>query len=144
MAVKASSDALEAAVRALSRREHSTASLGERLARAGIPPSARAEVIATLLNTGYLDDERFALERARVRAARGGSDAAIRHELEAAGVERELVEHALAELEPEQDRALRVAVRLGGGVRAARALARKGFAQDSIERALPGAVAELP
>ena len=136
--------ALRAASRALGRRDLSTAALDERLRRAGFSAEARAEAIARLVEAGYLDDERFALERACRLAERGAGDEAIRHDLQDKSVELELVDRALASLEPESERAVRIAARLGGGVRAARALARKGFAADSIESALTGAIAEEP
>jgi SOS response regulatory protein OraA/RecX len=49
-------------------------------------------------------------------------------------VSAELVEQAVSTLEPEAVRATRLAVSLGRGPRAARALARKGFEAETIER----------
>ncbi len=144
MTEDAAAGALQAACRALGCRDLSAAALDERLRRAGFSAEARSRAMAQLLEAGYLDDERFALERARALAERGAGDEAIRHDLDGKGVERELVDRALGSLEPERERAARVAERLGGGARAARALARKGFAADSIESALSGVIAERP
>ena len=65
---------------------------------------------------GYIDDERFARDRAAHLAARGYGDEWIRADLEAQGVPAEAVDRALDELEPERERMAREAARLGGGV----------------------------
>ena len=132
----ASPDPLEAAVRALAHRDLSQHELAERLARRGVPESDRRQAIERLTRAGYVDDDRFALGRAQGLAERGRSDAAIRADLEERGVEPELVEQALGSLAPEAERARVQAARLGGGLRAARALARKGFAAESVESAV--------
>ncbi len=128
---------LDAAVRALARRDLSTRQLDERLERTGVPAAARREALASAERLGYLDDERFALGRAEALAERGLGDAAIAYDLEQAGLDESLVAPALGSLAPESERAKHLASSLGGGVRAARALARKGFARESIEAALP-------
>jgi len=142
--VRSPSPALEAAVQALARRDLSSGGLAEWLERRGVPADERAEVIATLLGAGYLDDARFAEERARRLADRGYGDAAIRFDLERKGVAEELAERALAALLPEPERAQELARRFGGGLRAARTLERKGFARGSLEQALPEVVAQDP
>ena len=134
--------ALEAAGRALRARELSRRELEERLERGRIAPAAQAEAIDVLERLGLLDEGRFADDRARALAERGLGDAAIRSELERQGIEAEPAEQALAALEPEAERARRLAVSLGGGVRSVRALRRKGFGEDAIEAAVPSAVAE--
>jgi SOS response regulatory protein OraA/RecX len=85
---------------------------------------------------GWQDDIRFAHDRARFLAERGRGDDAIRWDLEERGLARDHVEAALAGLDPEQERAAALAERLGGGPRAARALAAKGFSADAIEVAV--------
>jgi SOS response regulatory protein OraA/RecX len=124
-------------VRALARRDLSARQLDERLERTGVSADARREALASAERLGYLDDERFALGRAKTLAERGLGDAAIVYDLEQAGLDESLVAPALASLAAESERAKRLASSLGGGVRAARALARKGFARESIEAALP-------
>jgi SOS response regulatory protein OraA/RecX len=82
----------------------------------------------------YLDDGRVAVDRAGRLAERGLGDAAIRADLERRGVPASLAAEAVAELEPEDARAARLTASFGGGLRAARALARKGFEAETIER----------
>ena len=65
-------------------------------------------------------------------AERGKGDAAIRFDLERAGVDRADLEPALAELEPERERAERVVGRRGGGPSTARLLAGRGFDEDVV------------
>ena len=96
----------------------------------------RARALETLTRAGLLDDERFARGRATALAARGYGDAAIGFDLERQGVAAELATGVLEELEPERDRAVRVAAAAGGAARAARVLARRGFGEDAIEAAV--------
>lgn len=136
--------ALDRAVRALARRDHSAQSLRGKLERAGFSAEARDEAVETLAQAGYLDDERFARDRAERLAERGLGDAVIRADLERQGVKAEVAERAIATLEPERERAAGSVVGLGGGLRAARVLARKGFSAESIEHTVPDAVADGP
>jgi regulatory protein len=136
--------ALNRAVRALARRDHSSESLRARLERSGISARAQEEAVETLARAGYLDDGRFARDRAAQLAGRGYGDAWIRADLEAQGVAAEAADAALAELEPERERALREAAKLRGGAQAARSLGRRGFTEDSLESVLARTVAEDP
>jgi regulatory protein len=138
------SRALDRAVRALARRDHSTESLRAKLERAGISERAQGDAVETLARAGYLDDARFAHDRAAHLAARGYGDLWIRADLEAQGVEAEIAEPALATLEPEAERAVREAGKLGGGVRAVRSLDRRGFSEDSLEGLISDVIAEEP
>jgi SOS response regulatory protein OraA/RecX len=131
-------DALARATQALRPRDRSRQALDERLTRAGVPASAREDALETLQRVGLVDDARVAATRAEALAERGFGDAAIRHDLEREGVGAELVEHALAALEPELDRARALVERRGADVRTARWLAGKGFEASSIEEALGG------
>ena len=108
-----------------------------------MPEQERAAALEALSAAGYLDDARFAKERARLLAVRGLANDAIRFDLERRGVERQLIEDAVALLTPEAERARAVAATAGGGVRAARALARKGFPAEVIEPIAHEARAEL-
>ena len=125
-------EALAVATRALARREHSRRSLAERLERAGIREREAEEVLSELERLGLLDDRRFALERARVLAERGKGDAAIRFDLERSGVSRAAVEEALAQLDPERERAERLVVSRGATPATARLLAVRGFDEDVV------------
>jgi len=128
-------EALAASAGALRHRDLSTERLEQRLERRAVPPAERARAVETLTRAGLLDDGRFARRRARALAARGYGDAAIRCDLERQGVDAELAAEALAKLEPERDRAVRLAATAGGAARAARLLARRGFGEDAIEAA---------
>jgi regulatory protein len=128
-------EALAASARALRHRDLSTQRLEQRLERRSVPPAERVRAIEALTRAGFLDDTRFARGRARALAARGYGDAAIRFDLERQSVDAELAVEALAELEPERERAMRVAAAAGGAARAARLLARRGFGDEAIEAA---------
>jgi regulatory protein len=125
-------EALAVATRALARREHSRRSLAERLRCAGVGGSEAEEVLSELERLGLLDDRRFALERARVLAERGKGDAVIRFDLARSGVSGDAVEEALAQLDPERERAERLVVSRGATPATARLLAVRGFDEDVV------------
>jgi SOS response regulatory protein OraA/RecX len=131
--------AIDRAVKALARRDHSSASLKARLARAGVPDDASTQAIDALARAGYIDDARFARDRAEHLAAKGYGNEWIRGDLEAQGAS---ADDAIAALDPEAARAEREAARLGGGVKALRTLARKGFSEESLEPLLRGTAGE--
>jgi regulatory protein len=124
--------ALDAALAALEHRDLSAADLDRRLAAKGYDEAEREDALETLRRTGLLDDRRFAESRTAGLAARGAGDALIRHELVHAGVEDELVADAIALLEPEAERARRIAAQRGYGPKTARYLSGKGFSEDSL------------
>jgi regulatory protein len=126
-------EALAVATRALARREYSAHGLRERLLRAGVTAADADDALEELMRVGVLDDGRFAGERARVLAERGKGDAAIRFDLERAGVERAEVEEAMMALEPESERAARVVDRRGASPATARLLASRGFDEAVVE-----------
>jgi regulatory protein len=133
--------ALDVAARALTARDLPASRLDDLLSRRGVPPAERRRAVAALGQAGFVDDRRFAIGRAAALADRGRGDAAIRDDLRRKGIEAELVDEALHALEPEAVRAARASERLGGGLRAARTLARNGFGQEAIEAAVPEVVA---
>ncbi len=108
-------DAVETALRALRFRDRTTAELDARLEQRGVGEAEREQALETLERIGYVDDERFARGRAERLAERGSGDALIRDDLERRGVAAEIVEAALAELEPERSRAARIVERRGPG-----------------------------
>jgi regulatory protein len=124
--------ALEVSLGALRHRDLSAAELDRRLATKGFEEGEREEALATLRRTGLLDDRRFGEARAATLAARGASDALIRHDLARAGVAPEDVDDAVEALEPEPERARRIAERRGPGLGTARYLAGKGFPDETI------------
>jgi len=129
-------DPIDVAARALRHRDRSRAQVSERLARAGVDGEQREEALEKLERVGYVDDARYAANRAATLAARGLGDEAIRHDLEAAGVAAESLDEALGALEPEVDRARAIAAASGRTARTAAQLARKGFGEDAIESAV--------
>jgi len=124
--------ALAVATRALARREHSQRSLRERLLRAGVSVDDADAVVEELRQTGLVDDGRFAEERARMLAERGKGDAAIRFELERAGVGQAELEAALGRLDPERERAAALVARRGASPATARLLAGRGFDEEVV------------
>ena len=134
--------ALTLATRALRHRDLSERRLADRLARSGVRAPERAEALETLSRAGYVDDARYALERARSLAARGLGDRAIRFALERDGIDAETGEQALAALEPEATRAEALATRKGRTRATARYLARRGFGEEAVEAAVGWFVAE--
>ena len=126
-------DAVEQALRALRFRDRSTAELDRRLAERGVGEVEREQALETLERIGYVDDERLARTRAEQLAGRGSGDALIRHDLQGRGIALEQIEAALAALEPERERAHRLAERRGRSVKTARYLASRGFGPDALE-----------
>ena len=128
-------DPIEIAARALQHRDRSRRQLDERLARAGVNDTGRAEALETLERVGYLDDGRYARARATALAQRGYGDDGIRHLLEQDGLSGAEATDAVAELEPELERAARLVARFGPGPKTAARLGRKGFGEEAIEAA---------
>ena len=136
--------AVDTALRAVSRREQSTAELDRRLRERGFAPGLREETLNRLEHVGLVDDERYAMRRAESLSERGQGDEAILWRLERDGVDRETAAKAVAALPPERQRARLVVAAQGTGVRTARELARRGFGEDAVEEALGEVVADAP
>ena len=129
-------DGVQTGLRALRSRDRTTAELDARLRERGVAEQDRQDALAALARAGYVDDERFAHGRAAALAARGSGDALIRDDLERRGVAAELVEAALANLEPERLRAEAVVSRRGRGPKTGRYLAARGFGGDVVAAAV--------
>ncbi len=127
-----SDDALESALRALRHRDRTARELDRRLGERGFGPLERESALATLARTGLLDDDRFARNRAAALADRGAGDELIRHDLEAAGVDPELAEAAVAAVAPEVERARRIVRARGPSPKTARYLRARGFSHDTV------------
>jgi regulatory protein len=127
---------LDRAVRALARRDLSAESLRAKLARAGVSEEAQNDALEALERAGYVDDARFARARAEQLAGRGYGDEWIRADLDGQGVATELATDAIAGLEPEAERAPGEWAKLRGGLAAARTMARRGFAEETLEALL--------
>jgi regulatory protein len=134
--MEASPQALEAGLKALSRRELSHAELVARLERSGIDAEDAQLASSQLTQAGYQSDGRAAEERARVLAARLQGDLAIRVDLRRRGIADVDVDEALEGIDPELARAEALARRAGSAEQLARALHRKGYTDDTIEAAL--------
>ena len=126
-------EARNVALSALSRADHTTATLRAKLAAKGIAPAAREATLATVERAGIVDDARFAQARASLLADRGAGDALIREDLERRGVAGKVIVHAIAMLEPEAARAARILAAEGNTPRTWRRLTAKGFGEDALE-----------
>jgi len=127
--------ALGTATRALRARPLSEERLRQRLRARGVSRGAGEAALATLAETGYVDDARLARGRAAALAERGWGDAAILDRLAGEGIPAVEAEPAVAALEPEAARAARLV--FGKDRRKAWALlARRGFEPDTIEAVL--------
>ena len=106
------------------------------LERRGVAPPERAAAVETLARLGYVDDARFAADRAGALASRGFGDEAIRFDLEGRGIDAELIASAIEQLAPEAERARAIVARSESDLKAARSLAAKGFSAETIEAAV--------
>ena len=90
--------ALAAAYRYLNRQERTQAETRARLSRAGTEPEDVERAVATLVEQGYLDDQRFVslFVQDKRELEEWGSDR-IRQALLMKGVDRDVVEEALGE-----------------------------------------------
>jgi regulatory protein len=132
------SDPIDLAAHALRHRDRSRSQIDERLARAGVEDDHRADALAALERIGYVDDARFAGQRAASLAGRGYGDEAIRALLTVDGVAAAVAAEAVGALRPEAARAAEIVARLGASPRTAARLARKGFGEDAVEAASGG------
>ena len=126
-------DALTKATRMLARRPLPRALLEERLEKKGVAPVALEEAVEALEQAQYLNDRSYALERARSLAERGYGDAAVRYILEQERVGSELIEEAIASLEPEAERARALLAAAADRRRTLRRLVTRGFSAETLE-----------
>jgi len=132
------SDPIDLAARALRHRDRSRSQIDERLARAGVEDDQRSDALDALERIGYVDDMRFAAQRATSLADRGYGDEAISALLAVDGVAPEVAVEAVSALQPEAERAAQIVASLGASPRTAARLARKGFGEDAVEAAAGG------
>jgi SOS response regulatory protein OraA/RecX len=126
------SEALALAGRALTHSELSERRLEERLRRRRVSPAVASAAVAAFAEAGFVDDRRLARRRARALAERGWGDAVIEARLLHAGVYEPEARAALAELEPEPERAAALAATVGDRRKVWTLLARRGFAEETI------------
>ncbi len=84
------------ALRAVERRSFARADLGRRLRRKGHAPEAIERALGRLAEHGFLDDAAFAASYVETRAARGRGPLRLARDLAAMGVERSVIDRALA------------------------------------------------
>ncbi|AEG94859.1 recombination regulator RecX [Ramlibacter tataouinensis] len=134
------------ALRLLSGREHSRAELERKLAPHEEAPGQLRRILDELQGKGFISDQRVAESVLNRRAPRLGAGR-IRQELQAKGLDGELVQQALAQLKgTELQRAREVWRRKFDGPprdaaergRQARFLAARGFGGEVIHRVLAG------
>lgn len=126
------SRALARALRTLSAHDRSRGELDARLARAGVPATAREEALRTLERGGLVDDERVAAIRAADLARRGYGDAAIRADLQRRLVPSHAIASALESLDSEHERARALLAEARDPRAAVRRLAARGFDLDVL------------
>jgi SOS response regulatory protein OraA/RecX len=127
------SEALGVALRALRHRDYSRSRLEARLAERGTSTATLEDALETLERVGLVDDSRVGAARAEQLAGRGFGDAAIRFALEEEGLAADVVDGALATLEPEPERAGRFLEARGHTLKTVRWLAAKGFDASTLE-----------
>ena len=127
--------ALGTAARSLRAQPMSEQRLRERLQHRGVRLDAEEAAVGTLTDAGFVDDRRLACGRAVALAKRGWGDVAIKARLTGEGLGASDVEAALAELEPEADRAGALVAGLPPQ-KAWSLLQRRGFDSETIESVL--------
>lgn len=91
-------DALELAYRYLNRRDRTERELRKHLVGKGVAQDAAEDAIDTLRDQGYVDDARYARLLAQdKRALEGWGSERIRNTLASRGIDRDLIEAAVAD-----------------------------------------------
>jgi len=134
-----------AALRLLTRRDHSRAELKAKLAAAAESPEQLDAVLDTLQAERLLSDQRFATQRVVARAGRYG-DARLKQELRQQGVSDEDISAALPEGGDEASRCRAVWVRkfrqlpqsVEERAKQMRFLQYRGFSSEAIRRVMRG------
>lgn len=85
-------------MRFLSRRDHSSGELRQKLFKREYDRELVEEVIADFIDRGWVDDEKFASHQARLLVDRGWGPMQIRQRLEKHGVDRELAADSVEQL----------------------------------------------
>ena len=93
--------AFRTGLRMLELRPYARADLGRRLLRKGHPRVAVDVALERLLTLGLLDDGAYARNYVQTRAARGRGPSRLVHDLLAVGVQRSLIDRAVAAEWPE-------------------------------------------
>lgn len=91
-------DVEAAAYRFLGRRDYAVEELARKLRQKELPEGLIDEVLESLQQAGYLDDQRFALVQGAILARKNWGPRQISHKLRARGVSETVVEEALSEI----------------------------------------------
>lgn len=148
--------AREIALRQLTVRARSRAELARVLARKHVPDDVAEVVLDRLVEVGLIDDAVFARDWLAAGERRQKSRRALLAELAEKGVDRDVIDEAVAELDSDRDylvarglaeRKVRSLVGLEPQVqyrRLAGALARRGFAASVVAQVAREVLAEVP
>lgn len=148
--------AREIALRQLTVRARTRVELTRALARRNVPEEATQQVLDRLAEVGLVDDAAFARDWLAAGGRRLKSRRALLAELAEKGVDRDIVDAAVTELDGDHDEAVarafaerkaRTLVGLDPQVqyrRLAGALARRGFGGSVVARVVRDVLAELP
>ncbi len=134
---------LQAAIRLLSRREHSRKELANKLrSKTYFENTYIDEILDELESSNYLDDQRFTESFVRYRISRGQGPQKIQHELSQKGVNYTLIEQAIQKADVDwldlakQQREKRFGVEFPNDykeqAKQSRFLAGRGFFSDTI------------
>lgn len=141
-------DGYEAALTSLDYSARTAREIGDALRRKGFVAPCVDAVVARLMESGIIDDERYAQRMAEVNVKKPVGLYAFRRKLRAKGISDEDAEAALASFDDaqQQSAALAAAQKLyrkyaalperEGKAKLSQALARRGFGWDAIESAL--------
>ena len=150
---KALGDPFEKALRILTAAAQTRQGLARKLLRAGFEPADVDDACDRAQEAGYIDDQAFAEAAVARRSRQGRGTRLIAAELRQKGLDGDLVQAALASVDPDREfqaavvtasRHLRATAALEPAVRRQRVLARlyrAGFAESTARRAYADAVA---
>jgi len=148
--------AREIALRQLTVRARSRTELARALARKNVPEDVAQEVLDRLSDVGLIDDAEFARDWLAAGDRRQKSRRALLAELAEKGVDRDVIDEAVADLDGDRDLAVarglaeRKARSLAGldpqvrYRRLAGALARRGFPASVVAQVTREVLADLP
>jgi regulatory protein len=134
------------ALKYLARREYSVQELSRKLRKKGYPPIHCDRVIEQLVEQELLSDRRYAEALLNARIRKGIGPVRIRHDLDEAGVDKEIVDEVLSDADVEWTEELRRQLIKKYGdtapgtykewVKRARYLNSRGFSSDQIQAVL--------
>lgn len=142
-------------LRQLAMGPRTEAQLRQAMARRNVPTEVADRLVARFVEVGLIDDAQYAADLVHSQAAAGGlSRRRVQHKLRQKGVAAETVAAAVAQIDPEDERAsaLDLARRRAGRMtaldpatrrrRLAGVLARRGYSSEIVFTAVAEALAE--